>query len=158
MKSILLYLSFLAFITPVAAGPNGSHTSQAKSFLESLLAKNEEKLIEFTGHRERFFSGSKLNSDFYDFLYKPEPGRNSVVEIANLDKILVKIVKQKNGKIIVLYYPQKYSRQVNNDVKFLQQEWMNKYFACEFTVRGAKLILEQNFCFAETDGPFPAEY
>lgn len=63
-------------------------------------------------------------------------------------------VEQDDGNILVFYYPKKYRSQIDSDLKFLEHEWMKKNFACKFTLRDEKLMLDQNFCFAATDGLF----
>lgn len=102
-----------------------------------------------------FYDGAQLNADIFGFLYQPnKKNGKSVLEIAKRGKITFKIIPQPDNSLIIVYYPQKYGKLVNTSVKFLATQWMEKYFACAFRLSNGRLVLHQNFCFAETDGPF----
>lgn len=157
MKILLmltLFFLFNVFGFANAKAKDSKESVEAKKFLVHLLTKNEMKLIEYEDGQKIFSSEGKLNEDIYDFLYTSTTNSKSVVEIAKIDKILIKVIKQKESIITVLFYPKKFHWAINNDVNFLENEWMKKYFACEFVNRNGELKLYYNFCFAETGGPF----
>lgn len=158
MKYILLCLGLLTYFSSAAAPLEDWQELEARRFLKYVLEKNERELIKFAEPSGRYFKGTRLKGEIFTFLYSSQGQWRSVNDIAKMGKLLVKIVKQDDGRIIVIYYPQKYYLPVNADVRFLESEWMRKYFACEFEVRDRRLLLGENFCFAETDGPFPPEY
>lgn len=156
MKTFLLILTlFCSFsVAGLAKAKESKVNVEAKKFLVHLLAKNEMKLIGYEEGKKIFSSDGKINKDIYDFLYTSTTNSKSVVEIAKMDKILIKVIKQKGNVVTILFYPKKFHQAINNDVTFLENEWMKKYFACEFVIRNGELKLYYNFCFAETDGPF----
>ncbi len=162
MKIILLVMSLLSgsiFPNLVnAKTQENAITIEVNKFLGYLISRNEAKLAEFEDGNPIFSSNGKLNNDIYNFLYKPNSPSKSTIEITKLDRLKIKIVKQSDNVITVLFYPKKYHWSINRDPAFLERQWMKKYFACEFKVLGDKLKLFHNFCFAETDGPFPATY
>ena len=133
--------------------------AQAEEFLGYLLVRDEKSIIKYMGDSEIFLTDGKISQDIIDFLYagNKQGGWKSVLEIAKLDKVSIKLIKQKNNVITVLFYPRKYSNQMN-DLSFLENEWMKKYFACEFEIINGTWEFYQNVCFAETDGPYPPEY
>ncbi|WMW78917.1 hypothetical protein RF679_09580 [Undibacterium cyanobacteriorum] len=165
MKAIIVFaISFftLVFTNSAEAKANERNLhAQVNQFLVYLLTKNEGKLAAYEVGERTFSSKGKLDSEIYDFLYKSEPAPSewkSIIEIAKMDKLQVKLIKQDDGSIFVLFFPEKYRRSVNSDVTFLEEQWMKKYFACQFDLHGGKIKLKYNFCFADTDGPFAPEY
>ena len=132
---------------------------KARVFLEHLLARDEESIVKYLGKSRAFHSGDKLNQEIYDFLYRRKMGEEwkSVLEIASLGSLGIKIVPQGSNVITVLYFPTRFQTEIE-DERFLVNEWMKKYFACEFEAVGDGWEFYQNVCFAETDGPFPPEY
>jgi hypothetical protein len=132
--------------------PNAQHTAEV--FLRALLAQDEHSLRAYDGNV--FFNSEGLLPEIKDFLYKSKGEWRSVIEISGLGELRPIIVPQKSGAIIVLYVPSVYESQVSN-AAFLSAEWMKKYFACQFVVQNNGWKLYENFCFAETDGPYPAE-
>lgn len=151
---VTLFCSFSASGLANAKAKDSNVGLEAKKFLVHLLTKNEKKLIEYEEGQKIFSSEGKINGDIYDFLYTSSANSKSVVEIAKMDKISIKVIKQKENVVTVLFYPKKFHRAINNDVTFLENEWMKKYFACEFVIRNGELKFYYNFCFAETGGPF----
>lgn len=158
--SLLIVTLLCSFSVPgfVSAKEKYSKVSvEAKKFLTHLLTKNEAKLIEYEDGQNIFSSEGKINGDIYDFLYTSKTNSKSVVEIAEMDKVLIKVIKQKGNVVTILFYPKKFQWVINNDLTFLEKEWMKKYFACEFVIRRGELKLHYSFCFAETGGPFHSE-
>lgn len=159
MKSGLRMLGLVcALVFNGAAMAQVQERQAVRTFLNALFARDEVRLLAFTQSERVSSSAGKLDPYVYDFLYKPRPGSKTVLEIAKIDKLLFKIFRQPDDTFIVIFYPKKYHWNVNNDVKFLETQWLEKYFACWFELREGKLRLHANFCFAETDGPFPPEY
>ncbi|MBC3832311.1 hypothetical protein H8K33_12375 [Undibacterium amnicola] len=161
MKISLLILTLLcSFIVSGFVGAQEKDRKvsiEARKFLAHLLSKNEAKLIEYEDEQNIFSSEGKINGDIYDFLYTSKTNSKSVVEIAEMDKVLIKVIKQKGNVVTILFYPKKFQWEINNDLTFLEKEWMKKYFACEFVIHRSKLKFHYSFCFAETGGPFHSE-
>ncbi len=132
-----------------------SDVAVAKAFLAALLSRDERTLRSFG---QGFFEGGNLDKETNDFLYKADPKhkKRSVVQIAAEGDLEVVLVRQKAGIVTVIYVPKQHRAGVKK-MSFLQQEWMNKYFACEFDTTKPQWVLHYNFCFSETDGPYPAE-
>ncbi|GAA0586307.1 hypothetical protein [Rhizomicrobium electricum] len=127
----------------------------AKAFLTALLSRDERTLRSFGA---AFFEGGKLDKETNDFLYKADPKhkKRSIAQIAADGDLEIVLVRQRAGIVTVIYVPKQY-RAGAMKMSFLEQEWMNKYFACEFDTTKPHWVLHYNFCFSETDGPYPAE-
>ncbi|MDH5434805.1 MAG: hypothetical protein OEY19_12750 [Gammaproteobacteria bacterium] len=129
------------------------HDENAKTFLSILLNKDEKGIIQYMGKSDVFLTNGKINEDIMDFLYKSEQAWKSVNDIAAIDKLNFKIIPQESEVVTVIYYPEKFKNKIE-DIQFLEKEWMEKYFACEFEEIDGKWTFYQNVCFAETGGPF----
>lgn len=122
----------------------------AAAFLKALQARNLKQLSRFVVADADFFAtGGKLQPWFSDFV--------SSVEKIGRSELAIKIVPQASDRFIALYIP-KAKRGKLEDIKFLQTRWMEEYFACEFSKTQEGYKLHVNFCFAESDGPFPVPY
>lgn len=156
----LIHIVFAVLINSVlfgcASGSERTVQAEAQKFLTALLSKDERALIAFEGDERVFSDGIRLNRDIYDYLYRPKGDKTkSVLDIAMMGKISIKVIPQPDNSFIAVFYPQKFKRRVDTSVTFLKTQWMEKYFACAFRWSNGKIVLHQNFCFAETDGPFP---
>jgi hypothetical protein len=134
---------------------------QAKvdEFILDLLDRNEEKLVKkYLESSPNFSLNGKLTKDIANFLYNTDSksGMQSVLNIVSKNNFRAKIIWQKEDKFTVVVIDEsKYDKL--NELSFLENEWMKQYFACEFILRGDLILLYQNVCFAETDGPFPVD-
>ena len=126
----------------------------AEKFLGALLAQDQEALRAYDG--SVFFDSNGIRPEIRDFLYESKGEWRSIIEISRLGEIRPVVVPQGNGTIIVLYVPSIYESEVSN-AGFLSEQWMKKYFACHFILEGSHWMLYENFCFAETDGPYPPD-
>jgi hypothetical protein len=131
-------------------------TSRARSFLNALLAKNETRLYSYTNSGAGFFEGKHLAKEISDFLYGDHEGWKSVTRIAESGPLESVIVPQGNHVVIVLYVPAANRKDIGG-AHFLKSQWMKKYFACQFDISNQQWKLVANFCFAETDGPYPED-
>ena len=139
------------------AGEN-NHTLKAETqrFLTALLSKDERVLVAFEDDGPFFSDGVHLNPDIYNFLYRPVDNQShSIIDITKQGRLSIKILPQVDNSFIAVFYPRKFKKQVDTSLTFLKTEWMEKYFACAFRWSNGRLVLHHNFCFAETDGPFP---
>lgn len=155
LMHIVLAVFLIFFLFGSASGSNRTDQAEAQKFLSALLSKDERKLIVFEGDEQAFSDGTRLNRDIYDFLYRQGSKTKSVLDIARMGRISIKILQQPDNSFIAVFYPHSFKRRVDTSVTFLETQWMEKYFACAFRWSNGRLVLHQNFCFAETDGPFP---
>lgn len=159
MKKYFISLIATLFLMPHHTVADDCKSQKiAKEFLTSLLDKDEKEIIEYMGSSKIFLTDGKINEDIQYFLYEEKndsDGWKSITEISRLDALSIKIIEQEKNVITVLFYPKKFEASLMN-ISFLQNEWMKKYFSCEFEVINNKWEFYQSFCFAETDGPFPS--
>lgn len=128
--------------------------SAALEILTAILNRNQEKLAGFTEEPELFFENQKLSSEVFNFLYQND---NLTGIHLSIDDFTIKTLPQGNNIYIVLYAQKNESRNFD-DMQFLKQEWMKRYFACGIHLAAdGRVFLHENFCFAETDGPFPPD-
>lgn len=130
-------------------------TIVANKFKDALLTRDYDVLRDFSGVGDTvFFDGDKLDKDIYDFLYTERSSIDggSIIKISK-SPLITRIIPQKNGVFTAIYIQRKYQEQWK-DQYFLESQWMKSYFACEFIWNGERYLLYQNFCFAETGGPF----
>ena len=157
----LLVLVIGAMIIPsTAKEPRLILGEEIGRFIKALVEKNETVLVkEYLESSENFTHQGRLNDNIYRFLYygntvlKTKP----VGEIFSLDDYRVKIIWQ-NDAIITLLISSANNFPHLEGVGFLEKRWMKDYVACEFIIKDDKLVFYQNVCFAETGGPFHAEY
>jgi len=153
---LAVFLNFALFGS--ASGSDRAVQAEAQKFLTALLSKDERALIAFEGDEEVFSDGVHLNEDIVDFLYGRKGDKTkSLLDIARMGKISIKVIQQPDNYFIVLFYPHKFKKRVDFSVTFIETQWMKKYFACAFRWANGQLVLHHNFCFAETDGPFPED-
>jgi hypothetical protein len=132
----------------------------ASSFIEALLRKDYAALRPYAGgDGSGFFVGERLDPEIESFLYQDDPasGTRSASQIVGAEGYRFKIIPQEDQVFTVLYVRSEDFPNLES-AEFLEAEWMKRYFACEFIADGARYRLHQNFCFAETDGPFPGDY
>jgi len=142
---------------PPAARPALTPEQHAAAFLKALLARDERALY---AYGPGFFISGKLPPATIEFLYKSDPkrGYRSVTDIAADGPLVTTIVPQADKNVVmVIYVPMKYKAGLKS-TKFLESEWMKKYFACWFDTTDSQWRLYYNFCFDETDGPYPGDY
>lgn len=152
---LAVFLNFVPFGS--ASGSDRAVQAEAQKFLSALLSRDERALIAFGDDEQVFSDGVRLNQDIADFLYRRTGEKNkSVLDIARMGRISIKVIPQPDSSFIALFYPNKFKKRVDTSVTFLQTQWMERYFACAFRWSNGQLVLHQNFCFAETDGPFSA--
>ena len=128
-------------------------------FLSSLLLKDEKVLASkyATGSRT-FTQDNKLNPEIFSFLYGEKlDGFFNVTSIVDTGDLHIEVVPQRDERYIVLFTKLKYKDDISN-MSFLENQWMKKYFACEFELINDELVFYSNICFAETGGPFPSDY
>lgn len=134
-----------------------SDKKQAEVFLGYLLQNDQEKLLSYTQDPALYATDGKLHQQINDFLYLSRNGMRAVIDIARMGDLKTRLVYQPDNRITVIYVPSRYEAELSKE-EFLQAEWMRKYFACEFYAHEGGWKLANNFCFAETDGPFHPEY
>jgi hypothetical protein len=102
----------------------------ATQFLKALLARDERSLRPYG---PGFFENGKLNQTTRGFLYTPDPAhkKHSVNQIAADGDLQIVLLHQKAKIVTVIYVPKKYKPGLKKQ-SFLEDEWMNKYFVCEF--------------------------
>ena len=158
-KTIVL----ITCIFHVACTANGNAVDELKveEFLTYLLGQNEEVLVEkYADNSPSFSVDDKLNEEISNFLYEPRSENSqdkSVLQLTIGGRPLFKIVPQDHGVLTILFFNAGDEHNLEK-LAFLQNEWMKRYFACEFEVVDGELHFYQNICFAETDGPFPPDF
>lgn len=159
---VILSLSLCIAASSLAKGSecNQRLVDETRNFALHLLDRNEHVLVKkYASSAPSFTTDGKLNQDIHDFLYNQHAseGWSSVQDIVTPEDMAIKLISQKGNVVTALFFKEQYEEDAN-DIEFLRNEWMKKYFACEFEVVGDNLFFYQNICFAETDGPFPPEY
>lgn len=132
---------------------------KVNEFLTILIQKDEQTLVsKYASGSASFSQNGKLNPDIYRFLYEnKDENYRPVTNIVDQDDYYIKVIPQANGSYIALFTKNKYKEQASSTY-FLENEWMKKYFACEFELVEGELSFKHNICFAETGGPFQSEY
>ena len=133
-----------------------SHEVVAREFLEALMTHDVGALKSFASE----FGGGQqhqLDPEIEEFLFRDAGDWLSVTSIAEIAPLEIVIVYQNDVQFLALYVPKSSMRSVTSD-EFLQTQWMKKYFACQFKKTAGSWKLYMNFCFAETDGPYPSDY
>jgi hypothetical protein len=138
------------------AGVDSEQERKALTFVRALLSKDLHSLKKYGVTDEFFMPSGKLRPEIHDFLYGKIPGWRSAREIAEDGKLTAVVVPQDDNQVIVIYVSKERKERLK-DIEFLQSEWMKQYFACQFDTREDPWKLHMNFCFAETDGPYPPE-
>jgi hypothetical protein len=136
--------------------PTDEHSAMqltAERFLKALLSQDEKVLFEYGGGGDIFFKAGKLLPAISDFLYHPDGDWLAVTSIAELGPLEAVVVPQQDHIFVILYVPKQYRENIT-DSTFLSSQWMKKYFACQFVQSQSGFRLYENFCFAETDGPY----
>jgi hypothetical protein len=131
-------------------------TTPATAFLDALLSKDERQLHAYTNEGVGFFESGHLQRDIAEFLYEDHGDWKSVSSIAGIGHLESVVIPQGENVAIVLYVPSIHKKHIA-DATFLKTQWMKKYFACQFNTSSQQWKLYGNFCFAETDGPFPED-
>jgi hypothetical protein len=132
------------------------HEVVAREFLEALMTHDVGTLRSFASN----FGGgqqSQWDSEIEEFLFRDAGDWLSVTSIAKIAPLEIVIVYQSDVQFLALYVPKSSMKSVKSD-EFLQTQWMKKYFACQFKKTAGSWKLYMNFCFAETDGPYPSDY
>lgn len=131
--------------------------AQARALLNALISKDDAGLQSRAVDTSKFFAGGKLRTGVEDFLYKNRGEGRSILEIARLGKTQVKLIPRSSDRYIAIYFPTQDANLVNGNPAYLKEQWMKRYFACEFSVVNGAAKLADHFCFAETSGPFASE-
>lgn len=132
---------------------------KARDFLTALLSIDEETLAtKYASNSKSFTKEGKLNREIYSFLYDDKDGEYlPVTKIVSSSDAYIKVIPQGQERYIALFMREKL-RENASSISFLENEWMKKYFACEFELANGELTFYQNICFAESGGPFPPDY
>lgn len=126
---------------------------------EALREGTAEALIPYFEHPEAMAPGGELSS--YDAAYLRglrQGGSSPLKPVRQILKepVAVLATSQPKGDWIVVFIPEA-KRYALDDSGFLETGWLTDYFACRVDRRGGKLRIVHNFCFNETDGPFPGD-
>lgn len=133
----------------------------ANHLLNSLQKKDFQSLRNFArGSEEKFFNEKMLRKEIYNFIYHSQAAVYLGIKNYNdkkNDTIRAKYIPQEKERYILIFYLESDESKLLN-IKFLEEQWMKKYIACDLIKsQEGELIFYENFCFAETGGPFPTE-
>lgn len=136
------------------SGEPNDMVSMANGFLSALLARDHVAMRRYVADESRFFGSNGLQEDIAKFLYVSKGNKKSVLDIAALGRIEYKFIPQADGRVLVLFFPAQDRKLIDGDLGYLKKRWMDRYFACEFESSAKIFAMADNFCFAETGGPF----
>ena len=166
-KHFSLNKTFALFLTLFVCACQATDSKQDSAlqgkmdqFVVALLDRNEEYLVEkYLKSSPTFSSNGKFTKEIAYFLYGKDDksGKKSVLDLFSRDNFKTKIIWQKDNVFTLIVVHEKDYNKLD-DLRFLEQEWMKQFLACEFILKDGNIVLYQNVCFAETGGPFPVDY
>lgn len=127
---------------------------------EALRVGTAEALIPYFEHPDVMAPGGRLTP--HDAAYLRGESQGGIGPLKPVRDILkepvaVLATRQEPGdEWIVVFIPES-KRGSLKSAAFLETGWMTDYFACWVDRRDGKVRIIQNFCFNETDGPYPGD-
>jgi len=158
--AFFLTLFFVHSCQALDSKQNNALQGDMNQFVLAMLDRNEEYLVEeYLKSSPTFSSNEKFTKEIAYFLYgrDAKSGKKSVLDFFSRDNFKTKIIWQKDNVFTLIVVHEKNYNKLD-ELSFLQQEWMKQFLACEFVLKDEGIVLYQNVCFAETDGPFPVDY
>jgi len=128
---------------------------EGRRFLEALLSRDPARLAAYEPFPNAFLASGRPSPALDAYLYGEADGhRSSVVRVAEKGPLGIMLDGQNGADFTVLFYMQAHRHRMR-DIEFLRENFMNEYFACEFTKSQGRWQLRNGVCFDETEGPYP---
>lgn len=132
----------------------------ALEFVTSIRQKNLNRIAQYWAFDDGSVSDpfQALDPLDYQFLYGGDLMGNAkpVLEIIGSGELGIKAIDLKNDTYYVLFYPIEIAHEIDA-VNYQEKNWMDTFFSCLFKMHDGKLVLDENFCFNETDGPYEGD-
>lgn len=134
-----------------------------ENFLQELRAKNYPALSDYVTDPQRFFVEDKLQPSLQDFVYGGDggfivsKGFSPLITILEMGPYVVRTSEPASGAVIFHVIPMIYAHEADG-IDFYKDEWMRKYFACEFSSVDSRWQMRLNFCFGDSGGPYHRPY
>ena len=154
-------LALMVLISPLRAEEEWRGVSN--ELLEAVRAQDMAALLSIFRSPEHYRSDEKVMAEVKGFFWDGEWIRwaiqdgKTIYEIAMSEDLVPIGLRQLDGTYLVIYMP-KSQVSVMDSPGFLENQWMKKYFACEFGEVEGVWKLVKNLCFYGSGGPYQEPY
>ena len=161
-KTVLwIGLAIFALSSPLRAEEEWRGVSN--QLLEAVRAQDVAALLSIFASSRDYQGDEEVMADLRDFFWDGEwikrnfPDGKTIYEIAMSEEIFQIGLLQPDSTFIVIYMPKSQISGMGSP-GFFENQWMKKYFACEFGKVEGVWKLVKNLCFYGSGGPYQEPY
>lgn len=161
--AVSVAIVLLAGVLHFASAKEGTHSQHKKffeTFLEHVVARDAQKLASYFESPACCLVDGELDEAAYALAYGPGGAARGldhpwipIVEILGLGPYSVEVKIDSPSYVLFVVVPDIYAHETESK-DFWYDQFMIKYFACDFDFKDGRYVLSTMFCFSETGGPW----